>query len=149
MVAFCEGREVAIFHNRSQNGTTFTNSEEIYMSVILICGCGASFEAVRVSKYGRCPACAARAKKIRQDRWRGKQRIMAVPLEKAIERKVRAMTVVNDPLMPGGFAAGTPFGQDEWEQMLRLMTFTPGTILRDGQGRLYEFRLGRGARYER
>jgi len=56
---------------------------------------------------------------------------------------VRAMTVVSDPLMPGGFAAGTPFGQDEWEQMLRMMTFTPGTILRDGQGRLYEFRLGR------
>jgi len=118
------------------------------MSVTLICGCGASFEAKRVSKYQRCSGCAVRARQLRVERYRAKQKVVAVPLEKAIERKVRAMTVVNDPLVPGGFAAGTPFGQDEWEQMLRMMTFTPGTILRDGQGRLYEFRLGRGARYE-
>jgi hypothetical protein len=143
MAVFCEGHDVAIFHNRSQNNTTFTNSEEIYMSVNLVCGCDASFVAKRISKYQRCPACALRARQLRVERYREKQKVVPVPLTKAIERKVRAVTVVRDPLAVGGFAAGTVFGQDEWEQMLRLMTFTPGTVLMDGQGRLYRFELGK------
>jgi hypothetical protein len=112
------------------------------VSVTLICGCGEAFEAQRVSRYQRCPACAARAKKLRQERWRAKQLRVAVPVEEAIKRKVRTLTVVHDPLEGGGFREGTEFIQEEWEQMLRHLTFTPGTLLMDGQKRMYEFRLG-------
>jgi DNA-directed RNA polymerase subunit RPC12/RpoP len=111
----------------------------------LICGCGASFEAKRKSKYAQCPACAARARKIRQDKWYGKQKLVAAPMQKAVERKVKRLFVVDDPLPldKGGFKPGTEFLMDDWRDMVRLMTFTPGTILKDGQGRLYEFRLGK------
>jgi DNA-directed RNA polymerase subunit RPC12/RpoP len=112
------------------------------MSVRLICGCGKQFEAQRVSRYQRCPDCAARAKKLRQERWREKQTRQAAPIEVAIQRKVRTLIVVNDPLERGGFREGTEFIQEEWEQMVRHLTFTPGTLLMDGQKRLYEFRLG-------
>ena len=113
------------------------------MSVIVECGCGASFEAKRKSKQGRCPACALKAKRIRQEKWRERQCAEAVSLDYAVARRVVNLTVVNDPLDKGGFAAGVTFIKEEWEQMLRHLTFTPGTILMDGQRRLYEFRLGK------
>jgi hypothetical protein len=120
------------------------------VSVIVVCGCGASFEAKRKSKYGRCPACALRAKRIRQDRWRTRQCEVAVSLEVAFERGVKRLVVVLDPLERGGFREGTEFHQEEWEQMVRHLSFTPGTLLMDGQRRLYEFRLGTaGSRYQR
>lgn len=111
------------------------------MSVVIECGCGNIFEAKRRSKYGRCPNCALRAKQIRQARWRDKQKEFAASLEKALENGVVSLIVVHDPLPIGGFAAGALFHKEDIEQMIRLGTFTPGTTLRDGQGRLYEYRI--------
>jgi hypothetical protein len=55
-----------------------------------------------------------------------------------MERGVIGLTVVADPLGRGGFAAGTYFPHDEWVGMLKHWSFTPGTILRDRDGRLYK-----------
>ena len=111
------------------------------MSEVICAGCGGTYEARRRSKYGYCPVCAAAAKRASQDRWHERQKVMAVPLKKAVERGVRSLTVVTDPLEFGGFRAGAQFSQDEWQQMLRLSSFSPGTVLRDGQGRLYEYEI--------
>lgn len=112
------------------------------MSVILNCGCGAKFEAKRKSRYPRCPACAIRARQLRCERYREKQKVVAVSVEKALERGVRMLTVVNDPLDIGGFQPGTVFDKEDWKNMIIHLTFTPETILKDGSGRLYVFRLG-------
>ena len=66
---------------------------------------------------------------------------MAAPLEVAVERRAASLVVVDDPLRPGGFREGTLLTKEEWRQMLRLLTFTPGPLLRDGQGRLYEYQV--------
>jgi hypothetical protein len=113
------------------------------MGVMVECGCGEWFLAKRKGKHGRCPDCALRAKRIRQEKWRARQCAEAVSLDYAVVRKVVNLTVVHDPLEVGGFAKGVTFIKEEWEQMLRHLTFTPGTILCDGQKRLYEFRLGK------
>lgn len=60
-------------------------------------------------------------------------------LNLAVERNVRILTVVSDPLGRGGFQAGVRFVKEEWEQMLKHLSFTHGTILKDGDGRLYMF----------
>lgn len=51
--------------------------------------------------------------------------------------------VVDDPLDVGGWPMGKRFSQDEWQGMVRFLTFTPGTVLRDRFGRLYRFDLVR------
>jgi len=108
------------------------------MGVMVECGCGEVFEAKRVSRYGRCPACALRAKELAQARWWDRQRSENVPLETALTRHVTNLVVVRDPLECGGFRAGAEFSQIEWHKMLDNFSFTPGTILRDAQHRLYE-----------
>jgi len=113
------------------------------MTVTVECGCGKVFEAKRMSRYKRCPTCAERAKVLAQARWRERQQAEKAPLQAAVARHVTNLTVVRDPLDEnGGFRAGVTFSKDDWQLMMRFMTFTPGTILRDAQQRLYEFRLG-------
>ena len=110
------------------------------MGVMVECGCGTVYEARRVSKYGRCPACAARAKEIRQAQWRERQRAEAASLQEALARHVTYLTVVRDPLgAEGGFRSGVVFSKEDWTQMLRLGAFTNQTVLRDSLGRLYEY----------
>lgn len=61
-----------------------------------------------------------------------------VPLEKVFSAtNVYSLEVVNDPLEPGGFRAGQRFNLEEIEAMVKYWSFTPGTILRDLNGRLY------------
>jgi hypothetical protein len=81
-------------------------------------------------------------KKERMLIWHEKAKIMPVDLKVAIDRHVVSLTVVCDPLgiEEGGFEPGATFGKNDWMQMFQRFSFTPGTVLKDGQGRLYEFR---------
>lgn len=113
------------------------------MGVKAECGCGTVFEASRRSKYPRCADCSRRAERISHKKWLAKSKSVIAPLDAALERGVSNLSVVIDPLESGGFKPGTSFPKDYWTLMLKDMTFTPGTILRDGQQRLYEFQLRR------
>jgi hypothetical protein len=118
------------------------------MGVMVECGCGKTFDETRGSRYKRCPACALRAKELAQARWRERQRAEKAPLQAAVARHVTNLTVVCDPLEEeGGFRAGVVFPKQDWTLMLQYLAFTPGTILRDAQMRLYEFRLGEQQEY--
>ena len=108
------------------------------MSVKVKCGCGKFYLAKRRLKYGRCPGCALRAKQISEARLRDRQK-PSDQVVKALEDGVVKLIVVHDPLETGGFSAGTTFDKDHIEQMLRLKSFTPGTTLKDGKGRLYRY----------
>lgn len=117
------------------------------MSYVIVCAnCGEGYVGrVRVQRgFCRQKACQAAAQLDRTHKSREKAKVVAVDLTLAINRAVGSLIVVHDPLDRGGFGAGVVFDKEQWERMLANMTFTPGTVLKDGQGRLYEFRLGGG-----
>jgi hypothetical protein len=115
------------------------------MSMILICAntkCGQGFQAKKYQAFARCPACRKQARLDNAMRYRANLKKGCgepLPLKVAIERKVTGLTVVLDPLEPGGFAPGTVFDKTGWHEMYARFAFTPGTILRDVAGRLYKF----------
>jgi len=114
------------------------------MSCVLICSiCGNGYVGTRKVANGVCRSreCHNAAELKRTHKSRDIAKRIPAPVERAIARGVTKLTVVNDPLEDGGFKAGTSFPKDYWELMLKDMTFTPGTILIDGQNRLYEFQL--------
>jgi hypothetical protein len=88
---------------------------------------------------GYCRECRKLAGYAAMRRAREKAKVVAVDLNQAVRRDVRILTVVSDPLKGGGFRAGVRFMKEEWEQMLKHLSFTPGTTLKDGEGRLYVF----------
>jgi hypothetical protein len=113
--------------------------------MILICAnpkCGQGFQARKFQKFARCPSCRKEARLDNAMRYRAKLKKgfgEPLPLRVAIERKVTGLTVVLDPLEPGGFAPGTVFDRTGWREMYAHFSFTPGTLLKDVQGRLYKF----------
>lgn len=116
------------------------------MSYVLICSvCGNGYVGNRKVTNGICGdrKCKNAAELNRTHKSRERAKTFAVPVEQAVTRGVTNLTVVSDPLESGGFKPGTSFPKDYWTLMLKDMTFTPGTILRDGQQRLYEFQLRR------
>ena len=109
-------------------------------SCVVICaGCGKGYVARKRIINGYCRECRKLAGYAAMRRAREKARVVAVDLHLAVERNVRFLTVVNDPDAKGGFHAGVRFVKEEWEQMLKHLSFTPGTLLKDGDGRLYRF----------
>jgi len=120
------------------------------MSYVNICSiCGNSYVGNKKVSNGVCRngKCDREAQLARLHKSRAKAKNYAAPIERALARGVGSLSVVSDPLECGGFKPGTSFPKDYWELMVKDLTFTPGTVLKDGQGRLYEFRLGKdGAR---
>jgi len=109
-------------------------------SCVVICaGCGQGYVARKRIVNGYCRECRKLAGYEAMRRAREKARVVAVDLNLAVERNVRFLTVVNDPDAKGGFHAGVRFVKEEWEQMLKHLSFTPGTLLKDEIGRLYRF----------
>lgn len=119
------------------------------MSNVLCVQCGQEFDCVRFSVRARCGNCKKILKQEQNMRYRQKQKEQAVPLSSAIARKISVLTVVHDPLDHGGFAKGVTLNRQDWGQMLKHLSFTPGTILKDGQDRLYIFELGNISKKEK
>jgi len=114
------------------------------MSAVIVCtNCGEGYVARRWVERGWCrkKECRKAANIEYLHRSLGLAKVRPVDLRQAILRRVKALEVVNDPLDVGGFAKGTVFIQEHWERMLFNFSFTPGTILKDSQNRLYEFRV--------
>lgn len=112
-------------------------------SMILICPeCGQGFQSRKFVAFARCLSCRKQALRNNVIAYRAnlkKGNSPPVPLKVAIERGVTGLTVIFDPLEPGGFAPGTVFDKTGWQEMFRYFSFTPGTILRDASGRLYVY----------
>jgi hypothetical protein len=109
------------------------------MTCILQCSaCGESYTARRKTDPCFCRNCKVKAQLDRNVKYRMRKKEVKSTLYQAVERKVIGLTVVLDPLERCGFAAGTYFPHDEWVGMLKYRSFTPGTILRDCDGRLYK-----------
>jgi hypothetical protein len=59
--------------------------------------------------------------------------------DRLIRRTAFPLTVLDDPLQPGGFSQGTHFDQTAVESMIQHGAFTPGTVVRDNSGAQYRY----------
>ena len=116
--------------------------DETGMHFVNCARCGGGYWSLRRIKRGYCSMCRPVVIAERKRAWERRNRERVLDLYEVMGESPRALTVVSDPLEEGGFAAGTRFSVEECEAMLRHFAFTPGTVLRDANGKLYKFQDG-------
>lgn len=90
--------------------------------------CGHRYAQLDKRDKSRCPKCR---REIRNAYKRAKDTIA--------RKNAFTLTIVHDPLKPGGFDPGTVLPKTDVEEMLRNQSFTPGTVVRDNSGAEYRF----------